>query len=46
MEVKQSTKREVVVKVQAEGETAISQRSAEDTARALAPILDEILGGV
>ena len=46
LEVKQSTKREVVVKVQAEGETAISQRSAEDTARALAPILDEILGGV
>lgn len=46
MELNQSSKQEVVVKVQAEGETAISQQSAEETARALAPILDEILGGV
>jgi hypothetical protein len=44
-EVKQSTKSSISVNIEASGDTPVSQETAEKTAQALAPYLDQILGG-
>ena len=41
-----TNKNEIVVKVEAEGNTQVSEESAKKTAEALAPYINEILGGM
>lgn len=43
-EIQQKMKQEIIVKVEASGDTAISDDAAKKTAQALAPYIDEILG--
>lgn len=43
--VSQTNKQEITVKVEATGDTPVSEENAEKTAQALAPYIDKILGG-
>lgn len=43
--LKQSVKQEITVKVEASGDAPVSEDTAQKTAEALAPYLDQILGG-
>lgn len=44
-EISENIKSEVTVRVEASGDTSVSQETAEKTAEALAPYIDKILGG-
>lgn len=44
-EISENIKQDITVKVEASGDTSISKESAEQTAQALAPYIDKILGG-
>lgn len=44
-EISENIKSDITVKVEASGDTAVSQGTAEKTAEALAPYIDKILGG-
>lgn len=43
-EISERVQQDITVKVEASGNTAISKESAEETAKALAPYIDQILG--
>lgn len=43
-EISERVQQDITVKVEASGDTAISKESAEETAKALAPYIDQILG--
>ena len=45
-EISESIKQDITVKVEASGDTAVSEETAEMTAQKLAPYIDKILGGV
>lgn len=44
-EISENTKQTIEIKVEASGDTAVSEDTAEKTAQALAPYIDKILGG-
>lgn len=44
-EISENIKQDITVKVEASGDTTVSQATAEETAKALAPYIDKILGG-
>ena len=44
-EISENIKQDITVKVEASGDTTVSQETAEKTAEALAPYIDKILGG-
>lgn len=44
-EINENIKSDITVKVEASGDTTVSQATAEETAKALAPYIDKILGG-
>lgn len=44
-EISENIKQDITVKVEASGDTTVSQETAEMTAEALAPYIDRILGG-
>lgn len=44
-EISENVKQDISIKLEASGDTAVSQDTAEQTAKALAPYIDKILGG-
>ena len=44
-EISENVKQDINVRIEANGDTAVSKESAEKTAKALAPYIDKILGG-
>jgi hypothetical protein len=44
-EINENVKQDITVKVEASGDSTVSQETAEKTAEALAPYIDKILGG-
>lgn len=44
-EIRENIKQDITVKVEASGDTSVSEETAEKTAEALAPYIDKILGG-
>lgn len=45
-EISENVRQEISVKVEASGDSAVSEETAEKTAKALAPYIDKILGGM
>jgi hypothetical protein len=45
-EISENVRQEINVKVEASGDSAVSEETAEKTAQALAPYIDKILGGM
>lgn len=44
-EITENSKQDITLKIEASGDTAVSQETAEKTAEAIAPYIDKILGG-
>ena len=44
-EITENSKQDITLKIEASGDTALSQETAEKTAEAIAPYIDKILGG-